>query len=73
MKLEVQVHTNSKRPRVLIQTSGLFHVYVNQPPVDNKANQAACDTLAAYFNISRSKVSLLSGVKSKRKLFEIKN
>lgn len=72
MEITVIAHPNSKKPRVeedLLQT---LHVYVKEPPLENKANRAIAQALAAYFKVKKSQVNLISGSKSKNKLFEIK-
>lgn len=71
MTIQVIAHTNSKRPRVLKDSSGLFHIYVSQPPSEGKANKAVVEALAEYFNISKARIKPLAGQKSKMKLFKI--
>ena len=71
MKISIIVHPNSKRPRVEKDLLETLHVYVNQPPLEGKANRAVIEALAEYFKIKRNCVRLLSGEKSKNKLFEI--
>ena len=71
MKLTVFVHPNSKRPRIDKDLLGSVHVYVNQPPLEGKANKAVAEALAKHFKVSKSKVSLLRGEKSKIKVFNI--
>ncbi|MCR4305543.1 MAG: DUF167 domain-containing protein [Candidatus Daviesbacteria bacterium] len=71
MKLAVIVHPNSKKERIEKDLLDTLHVYVNEPPLEGKANRAAIYSLADYFKTSKSNVSLISGAKSKYKLFEI--
>lgn len=71
MIFKVFVHPNSKKPRVDKDLLGSMHVYVNQPPLDGKANKAVLEALAKHFRVSKSKVSLLRGDKSKIKVFSI--
>lgn len=71
MKITVIVHPNAKKERVEKDLLDSLHVYVNQPPLEGKANKAAISTLADYFKISKSNIKLLSGAKSKHKLFEV--
>ncbi len=73
MRLEVVVHPNSKNPRVEKDLTGMLHVYVNAPPLEGKANQAVIESLASFLNTKKSKIILLKGAKSKRKVFEILN
>jgi uncharacterized protein YggU (UPF0235/DUF167 family) len=70
-KMDVIVHPNSKRPRVDKDLLDTLHIYVNQPPLDNRANVAVTEALAAYLGIRTSKVTLIKGFKSKIKTFEI--
>lgn len=71
MKITVIVHPNSKKERIEKDLLGTIHVYVNQPPLEGKANQATISALADYFKTSRSNIRLIYGSKSKHKLFEI--
>lgn len=71
MIITIIAHPNSKKPRVEKDLFGTLHVYVNQPPLEGKANKAVLEALAAHFKISKSKVSLIRGEKSKQKVFNI--
>lgn len=71
MKINIIAHPNSKKPRVEKDLLGTLHVYVNAPPLEGKANNAVRETLANYFEVNKNAVLLISGEKSKTKLFEI--
>ncbi|MCL5432909.1 MAG: DUF167 domain-containing protein [Patescibacteria group bacterium] len=71
MKVSVVVHPNSKKARVEKDLFGTLHVYVNQPPLEGKANKAVIESLAKHFNAKKGDIFLLSGIKSKNKIFEI--
>lgn len=71
MKIEVIVHPNAKRQRIERDLLGTLHIYVNQPPLEGKANRATIEALAEYFKVSKANVKLISGFKSKHKLFSI--
>ncbi|MDO8638720.1 MAG: DUF167 domain-containing protein [Candidatus Daviesbacteria bacterium] len=78
MKISVIVHPNSKRDlpagrqgRIEKDLLNNLHVYVNQPPLEGKANKATILALADYFKVSKASVKLISGAKSKYKIFEI--
>lgn len=72
MRLAVIAHPNAKRPRIEKDLLGTLHVYVNAPPLEGKANKAIDEALAEYFKVKKSQIELISGAKSKNKLFEIK-
>ena len=61
MIISIIAHPNSKKPRIEKDLFGGLHVYVNQPPLEGKANKAVAEALAEYFKISKSKVSLMRG------------
>ena len=71
MKISVIVHPNARQERIEKDLLDTLHVYVSKPPLEGKANRAATETLADYFKVSKSQVSLISGHKSKYKIFEI--
>jgi len=73
MKIAVVAHPNAKRPRIEKDLLETLHVYVNQPPLEGKANRAVIEVLATYFKVKRNNIILLSGERSKNKTFEISN
>jgi len=71
MILTIIAHSNSKKPRIEKDLMGTLHVYVDKPPLENKANQAVLEDLAKYLEIKKNRLILISGEKSKTKTFEI--
>lgn len=71
MRISIITHPNAKRPRVEKDLLGEIHVYVSEPPIDGRANNAIINALAEYFKTKRSNIILISGEKSKNKLFKI--
>lgn len=71
MKISVIVHPNAKRERIEKDLLDTLHVYVNQPPLEGKANNATIEALADHFKTSKSNIKLFSGAKTKYKIFEI--
>ena len=71
MKITVIVHPNSKNPRIESDLLGQLHIYVHQPPLEGKANQAVIEALSDHFHLPKSKIILLRGAKSKSKTFDI--
>ncbi len=68
MNVSVIAHPNAKHERLEIR-EGKYHVYVTQPPVDNKATEAVRKLLAGHFKVSKQAVMLKRGEKSKIKQF----
>ncbi len=71
MKINVIAHPNAKKIRIEKDLLDTLHIYVNEPPIDGRANAAIINSLAKYFKTSRSNIILLNGQKSKIKVFEI--
>lgn len=71
MRIDVIAHPNAKNPRVEKDLYDTLHVYVNAPPLEGKANKAVIEALSDYFKVKKSAVFLVSGEKSKNKVFEI--
>ena len=71
MRILVNVHPNSKKQRIEKDLLGILHIYITQPPLKGKANKAVIEVLANYFKTKKSSIFLISGIKSKNKIFEI--
>jgi uncharacterized protein YggU (UPF0235/DUF167 family) len=71
MELTITAHPNSKKPRVEKDLFGALHIYVNQPPLEGKANKAVMEALCEHLKIKKSAVKLIRGEKSKQKVFRI--
>ena len=71
MKISIIAHPNSKKPRIEKDLFETLHIYVNKPPLEGKANNAIREALADYYKVKKSLVFIVSGEKSKSKLFEI--
>ena len=71
MKVSIIAHPNSKKPRVEQDLLGVLHVWVSQPPLEGKANMAVIESLAQFLKVKKSAIMLVSGDKSKNKVFEV--
>jgi len=71
MRVTIIAHPNSKKPRVEEDLLGELHVYVSDPPLEGRANEAIIKALSKHFNVNRGHVLFISGTKSKSKTFEI--
>ncbi|HLB66645.1 MAG TPA: DUF167 domain-containing protein [Candidatus Saccharimonadales bacterium] len=70
--LVVRVKPGSKKgPLVQPGLDGSLLVYVREPAVDGKANQAVVGLLADYLGVSKSQVQMVSGKTSRLKHFKI--
>jgi uncharacterized protein YggU (UPF0235/DUF167 family) len=71
MKITVLVKAGRKEKKIERLPDNSFSVRVKEKPQEGKANYAVREALAEYFNIPKSRITLVSGKTSKTKLFEI--
>lgn len=70
MKLFVTAKTNAREEKVESIDDTHFVVRVKATPVEGKANKAIAKALAKHLQIAPSRLILVSGTKSKSKVFE---
>ena len=71
MNIEVRVQSRAKRNAIKPGTpgqSGEWKRYLTAPAVEGQANQALIEFFAKGLRISRSRVSIVSGEKSRHKV-----
>jgi len=74
MKIFIKAHPNANKERIeKIDSLDKDHysVWIKEPPVKGKANQAIVNALAEYFKIAPSRVKIISGYTSRQKTIEI--
>ncbi len=71
MKISVKVKPNAKQTQVEQAGPNRFLVQVKAPPQENKANRELIEALAKHFGLPKSRISILSGLKSKQKIVNI--
>ena len=70
MKIFVTAKPSSKKPRVLKTDERHFIVAVKESPKEGKANRAIIKALAKALDIPQSRIELVAGMTSKRKILE---
>ena len=78
MLIAVKVKPNSKfekveepKTKLWEDRSDFYTVYVKEPPIEGRANDAVIRLLADHFGVARSNISLKRGATSKIKYFEV--
>ena len=71
MKIQVKVKPNSKTEEISLEGNS-FIIRIKEPPKEGKANQAVIKMLAKYFDISQSQVRILSGLKRRNKVIQVR-
>lgn len=71
MKISVQVKTGAREDGVKKISETSFVVTVKARPIDGKANEAVIKVLAKYFDVPKSRIEIVSGHSSSRKIVAI--
>lgn len=72
MKVFVKAKPGAKEAKIEKIDQSHLIVAVKEPPRNGLANLAIRQALAEYFDIPPSQIQLISGFKSRQKVFEIK-
>jgi uncharacterized protein YggU (UPF0235/DUF167 family) len=68
--LETTVVTKSSKRDIDIRDEGI-RIFLNSPPIDNRANEECLKVLSKWLEIPKSNISIARGMKSRKKLFRI--
>ncbi len=71
MKIFVKVKPNAKAAGIERTDDIHFVVKVKEPPREGRANEAVMSAIADYLDVSKSRVSIISGGSSSNKIIEI--
>ena len=71
MKIFVTAKLKAREARCEEVDATHFVVAVKEPPIEGRANQAIAETLAGHFGIAISRITLISGRSSRRKVFDV--
>ncbi len=67
----MKVVPRSSRNALERDAAGGYRLRLTAPPVEGEANRAAARMLAEHFGVAMSRVTLLTGQRSRRKVFAI--
>ena len=75
MKIRCKIKPDSKKGNLIQKSQGengeFFEIFIREPAIEGKANLAVIELLSKKFDVSKSRVSLKTGAKSRFKIFEI--
>ncbi len=71
MKITVLAKPRSRERKVVKNSDESYTVHVSEPPDEGKANKAIIRALAKHLDIAQSRIELVSGHASKRKILNI--
>lgn len=71
--IRIKAFPQSKKPAVEETAPQVLRVFVREDAKENRANDAVIRTVAAYYNIPKNKLRMISGHHQQNKLLEIRN
>lgn len=71
MKFVVEAKPNAHKNTVEMLAPGRYRICVTIPPDDNKANLAIIKLLAKFLDLAPSKLKIIRGQTSRKKIIEI--
>jgi len=71
MKLSVYIQPGAKKTEISGEHDGKLKIRVCAPPVEGAANEALIKFISKQLGLSKSKVKIASGDKSRHKILEI--
>lgn len=66
MKLDIKVVPQAKRNMIKTE-QGTMKVYLTAPAVEGKANKALIDFLSEHYQVRKSQIEIIKGLKSRDK------
>jgi uncharacterized protein (TIGR00251 family) len=73
MRISIKVKANAKENKVEETGNRQFLVRVKAPAKEGKANKEVIEVLAEHFKVPKSCVTIITGLKSNRKIVSIES
>jgi len=73
LKLRVRVKPGSRKESIERAGDGSLVIKVREPAIEGRANDAAIAALAELYKVPKSAIRLLSGARSRNKVFLVPN
>ncbi len=70
-RIEVYVHPRARQRRLEKRGEQSYEAWVPEPPADGKANKAVQSLLAEALGVAPSRLTLLHGHTSRKKVFQL--
>ncbi|MDK2795787.1 MAG: uncharacterized protein PWQ22_829 [Archaeoglobaceae archaeon] len=70
MRIIVRVKPNAKK-RAMEKIGEEYVVSLKSPPIDGRANAELIEIVSEYFKVPKSKIRIVAGQKSRKKILEI--
>ncbi|MFB0566354.1 MAG: DUF167 domain-containing protein [Candidatus Aminicenantaceae bacterium] len=69
--LNVKVYPRSRKQEIVEENSGELKIKVHSPPSKGEANRKVIEIIASHFGLPSSRVKIIRGQKSQRKLISL--
>ena len=69
--LKIYVQPGASKSSVSGEHDGYLKIKISSPPVEGKANEALAEFLSEALNVRKSRIEILEGLKSRKKLLRI--
>jgi len=69
--IRVYVTPNAREARVVKVSEDYFEVRVDERAVGNRANKRLVEILSEHFNIPKSRITILTGTKTRNKTIQV--
>ena len=71
MIYSVTVKPNSRKGPLVEERSGELTVYLREKPIDGEANQALVKILSQHFGVAKTRITIKTGQRGRKKLVEV--
>ncbi len=71
MKIDIKVIAGAKKS-IVKREDDRYKVYLTAPAVEGRANKALIGLLAEYFQVRKSEIEIIKGLKSRHKTISIR-
>jgi uncharacterized protein len=71
MLITVYVTPNAREARVVRVSEDYFEVRVDERAVSGRANKRLLEILAEHFNVPKSRITILKGIKTRNKTIRV--
>lgn len=71
MKVSITVKPNAKNEQIRLLDSGSLEIRVKARPSEGKANEAVMDALSRHYGVPKSRIRIIRGLGSRKKVVEI--
>ncbi len=71
MRIKIKVIPKAKINKIEILENGSYKVHLTSPPLDGRANAMLIKLLSKHFKVSKSRINIVSGERSRNKIVEV--